>query len=189
MYNLVKVIVVVLLLLYPLFIYFSISINYFSPAQLGLILIGLFAVRALFTRKNNKNARLQVILTVLIGGSLAGLTWIFNSVEYLKWYPVGLNIVFFLVFASSLISPPSIIEQIARTHRKDLPPSGVVYTRNVTIIWAAFFVINALISCWTVIYGTMEAWTLYNGLISYIIMGTILGLEVLLRKYFVEPAQ
>ncbi len=185
MYNLVKVIVVVLLFLYPVFIYFG--INYFSPAQLGLFLIGLFAVRVVFSRKNNKTARLQIIFTVLIGGTLAILTWVSNSVEYLKWYPVGLNIVFFLVFAASLISPPSIIEQIARSHRKDLPASGVIYTRNVTIIWTVFFVINALISSWTVIYGSMELWTLYNGLISYIIMGTILALEVLLRKFFVEP--
>ena len=183
MYNLVKVIVVVLLLLYPVFIYFG--INYFSPSQLGLFLVGLFAARVLFARKNNKTARLQAVLTILIGGSLAGLTWVFNSVEYLKWYPVGLNLIFFLVFVSSLISPPSIIEQIARMQHKDLPVSGIAYTRNVTIIWTVFFVINALISSWTVLYGSMEAWTLYNGFISYIIMGAIFVLEILVRKYFV----
>ena len=185
MYNLIKVVVIALLLLYPVFVYFG--IKYFSLSHLSLFLLFLFVARFVFTRKGNKTARLQMVLTVLIGGSLVGLSWLFNTIDYLKWYPVGLNIIFFLIFFSSLLSPPSIIEQIARLHRKDLPPSGIVYTRNVTIIWTAFFVINALISSWTVLYGSMEIWTLYNGLISYIIMGTILGLEILLRNYFVEP--
>ncbi len=183
MYNLIKVVVVILLLLYPIFIY--LGIKYFSLSQLILFLAVLFAVRVVLIRKSSKTARFQVVFAVMIGGILIGLTWMFDSVEYLKWYPVGLNIVFFIVFIASLISPPSVIEQIARIHHKDLPSGGIAYTRKVTIIWAVFFVINALISSWTVLYGTMETWTLYNGLISYALMGTILALEVLLRKYFV----
>ena len=184
MYNLIKVFVVFLLLLYPVFIYYG--IKYFSLSHLVVFLLVLFTVRVALIHKSSKTARYQVVFTVILGGVLVGLTWIFNSIVYLKWYPVGLNIVFFIVFVYSLIFPPSIIEQIARVHRKDLPLSGIAYTRNVTIIWAAFFVTNAMISSWTVLYGTMEVWTLYNGLISYIIMGSLFLLEILLRKYFVE---
>jgi len=184
MYNLVKVMVIILLLLYPVFIYYG--LNYFSPSQLGLCLLALFAVRIVFIRKRDKSARIQVVFTVLIGGSLALLTWVFDSVEYLKWYPVGLNMVFFFIFTASIIFPPSVIEQIARAHRNNLPPSGVIYTRNVTIIWSVFFIVNALISSATVFYGSLAVWTLYNGLISYIIMGLIFVFEITVRKYFVE---
>jgi uncharacterized membrane protein len=180
MYNLVKVAIVIFLLLYPILIYFG--LNYFSPSQLGIFFLVLFAIRSLFTRTKSASARWQIILTVTIGGTLAALTWIYNSEEYLLWYPVGLNITFFIIFASSLIFPPSVIERIARAFHKEFPESAVVYTRNVTIVWTSFFIINTFVSGWTVLHGDMEIWTLYNGLISYFIVALLLGAELIVRK-------
>lgn len=184
MYNLVKVIVVVFLLLYPVLIYFG--LNYFSPSQLGLFFLALFTIRIIFAKTKSKTARWQMIFTVAIGGTLAALTWLFDSKEYLLWYPVGLNIAFFLIFASSIIFPPSVIEQIARVLHKEFEESAIVYTRNVTIIWTIFFAVNGIVSAWTVLHGSMEVWTLYNGLISYVVVGLILGIELLVRKYIVK---
>lgn len=181
MYNLVKVGIVVFLLLYPVLIYFG--LNYFSPSQLGIFFLVLFVVRSIFIKARNKTARWQLILTVSIGGILAGLTSIFNTEDYLLWYPVGLNIAFFIVFTYSIFFPPTVIEQLARVLNKDFPESGVTYTRNVTIVWSLFFALNAMVAAWTVIYGTIGAWTLYNGFISYLIVGVILGVELIIRKY------
>ena len=184
MYNLVKVLIVILLLLYPIFIYFGLS--YFSPSQLSIFLLAMFAVRVMFVRKSNRTARFQVLFAVVLGSCLAVLTWFFNSADYLKWYPVGLNLLFFIIFTVSIFNPPSVIEQLARLQHKDFPPEAVRYTRNVTVVWSVFFVINALISSWTVLYGTLESWTLYNGLISYIAMGLLIVLEILIRKYVIR---
>jgi uncharacterized membrane protein len=86
------------------------------------------------------------------------------------------------MFASSLIFPPSVIERIARTFHKDFPESAVAYTRNVTIVWIVFFALNSIVSAWTVLIDNREVWTLYNGLISYIIVGLILVGELVVRK-------
>ena len=180
MYNLLKVVIVIFLLLYPILIYFG--LNYFSPSQLGIFFLILFAIRSVFARTRSTSARWQLIFTVTIGGTLAALTWIYNSKEFLLWYPVGLNITFLIIFASSLLFPPSIIERIARTFHKDFPESAIAYTRNVTIVWTIFFAINIFVSGWTVLNGDMEIWTLYNGLISYIIVGILLGAEFVVRK-------
>lgn len=180
MYNLVKVAIVIFLLLYPILIYFGLS--YFSPSHLGIFFLVLFAIRSVFAKTKSASARWQLILTVTIGGTLATLTWIYNSEEYLLWYPVGLNITFFIIFGSSLLFPPSIIERIARTFHKQFPDSAVAYTRNVTIVWTTFFAINIFVSGWTVMNGDMEIWTLYNGLISYLIVGVLLGGEFVVRK-------
>jgi len=184
MYNLVKVIIVVFLLLYPLLIYFG--LNYFSPSQLGLFFLALFAIRIIFLKTKSKAARWQMIFAMTIGGTLAALTWVYDSEEYLLWYPVALNMAFFLIFAVSIMFPPTVIEQIARTSHKEFPESAVAYTRNVTIIWTVFFVVNSIIAAWTVLHGSMEIWTLYNGLISYLVVGSILGLELLVRKSILQ---
>lgn len=181
MYNLIKVIILGFLLLYPILIYFG--LNYFSPSQLGLFFLALFAIRIIFTKTKTKTARWQMLFTVAIGGTLAVLTWIFNSKEYLLWYPVGLNIAFFLIFVASILYPPTVIEQLARVLNKDFSASGVRYTRNVTIIWSVFFIVNSAIAAWTVVNDDMKIWTLYNGLISYIIVGLIFAIEFLVRRF------
>ncbi|MGD8784510.1 MAG: hypothetical protein PVG75_08720 [Thioalkalispiraceae bacterium] len=125
-------------------------------------------------------------MTVAIGGTLATLTWIYNTEEYLLWYPVGLNITFFFIFTSSLIYPPSVIERIARAFHTEFPDSAVRYTRNVTIVWTVFFAVNIVVSTWTVLIDNMEVWTVYNGLISYVIVGILLGGELVVRK-IIQP--
>ena len=180
MANPLKVGIVILLLLYPFLIYFG--LDYFTPSHLGLFFLALFILRVIFTKTKSKTARWQLIFTVVIGGILAILTWIFDSEEFLLWYPVGLSAAFFLIFTISIIFPPTVIEQIARGYSKHFPPIAVVHTRNVTIVWAVFFAINIFVSSWTVVYGGMEVWTLYNGLISYIIVGILVGGELLVRR-------
>ena len=114
---------------------------------------------------------------------MAALTWLFNNEKYLLWYPVGLSTVFFIIFTSSLISPPTVVESIARIREPDLNAAGIAYTRKVTMIWSAFFVLNALIATWTVLHDDIKLWTLYNGLLAYIAMGTLFAAEMVVRRY------
>ena len=176
--------VVILLLLYPVLIYFG--LNYFSPAQLGLFFLILFIIRILVTRTKSRAARWQLIFAVVIGGTLAILTAIFDSREYLLWYPVGMSVAFFIIFTASLIFPPTVIEQLGRSYNKNFPEAAVSYTRKVTIIWATFFGLNIFVAGWTVLYASLETWTLYNGLISYMIIGVLVGAEILIRKFVVQ---
>ena len=63
----------------------------------------------------------------------------------------------------------------------DLPEAGVRYTRTVTWVWCGFFAVNAGIALWTALATSLETWALYNGLISYGLMGLLLGGELLVR--------
>ena len=60
------------------------------------------------------------------------------------------------IFAASLRFPPTVIERIARLTEPDLPPEGVIYTRKVTVVWVAFLLVNAAISLWTALCGSLE---------------------------------
>ena len=90
---------------------------------------------------------------------------------------------FLIVFSYSLLKPPSVIERLARLQEPDLPEEGVIYTKKVTLVWCVFFVFNILASLYTVFYTSTEIWTLYNGLISYVLMGTLFLSELLYRKW------
>ncbi len=100
----------------------------------------------------------------------------------IKLYPVVISFALCAAFTGSVIKPPSVVEIIARLREPDLPQSGVIYTRRVTMVWAGYFLLNGLIATWTAIYGTIEQWTLYNGFISYCLTGCLFAGEFLVRK-------
>ena len=74
------------------------------------------------------------------------------------------------------------IERFARLAEPDLPPEGVIWTKKVTIVWCGFFVVNAVIALGTVLFTSTKIWVLYNGFISYLLMGVLLLGEYFLRK-------
>ena len=74
------------------------------------------------------------------------------------------------------------IERFARLAEPNLPESGVIWTRKITLVWCIFFVINALIALYTVLFAPMKIWVIYNGFVSYVLMGILLLGEFILRK-------
>ena len=99
-----------------------------------------------------------------------------------RLYPVFMNATMFLAFAMTLWKPPSMIERFARISDPDLDAHGVIYTRNVTLVWMVFFVVNGSIALWTALHGTWLQWGAYNGGISYALAGTLMGVEYLVRR-------
>jgi len=114
---------------------------------------------------------------------LAGIIVFTNDALYLKLYPVLMNVLMFSVFFTSLLRPPSAVERLARIREPKLDAHGVAYTRKVTMLWCAFFLVNGSIALWTVFSGTMAQWTLYNGFISYVLIGVLMAMEFVVRVW------
>ena len=87
-----------------------------------------------------------------------------------------------LLFARSLWQPQTLIERLARLQDPQLPPEAIRYTRRVTQVWCGFFVVNGTLALGTILLGDMALWSLYNGLLSYLLMGSLMGGEWLLRR-------
>lgn len=102
----------------------------------------------------------------------------------LKLYPVIVNIGMLLLFGLSLFFPPSFIERIARIKEPDLSEAGVRYTRRVTQVWCIFFILNGTAAFITACFMSHEIWSIYNGLIAYILIGLLFGIEYLFRQRF-----
>jgi uncharacterized membrane protein len=107
-----------------------------------------------------------------------------NGLLPLKLYPVLVNTVFFSAFAYSLISPPTMIERFARIYEPNLPARAISYTRRVTQVWCIFFVANGAIALMTALWASPATWTLYNGLIAYVLMGLLFAGEYTVRWHF-----
>ena len=105
-----------------------------------------------------------------------------NALGAVQAYPVIIGLSFAAVFGFSLLHPPTVAERIARLSEPDLPPAGVRYTRRVTWVWFVFLLGNAAVSVATIIWGTLAQWTLWNGLISYLLMGLLFVGEYAVRN-------
>jgi uncharacterized membrane protein len=150
-----------------------------EPRLLAGLLV-LAALTRMWTMKVGKASRWWMTCALLLA---AVVVWS-NAWTPLKLYPVLINGVMLGIFGYSLISPPSLIERFARMKEPNLPAAGVAYTRRVTQVWCAFFLINGSIALATALWASTAVWTLYNGVISYVLMGLLFGGEYLVRLRF-----
>lgn len=146
---------------------------------MALILV-LVAVSRWRLIKKDKAAAVLVFGALLI----IGITFWSNTMLPLKLYPVIVNVGMLLLFGLSLFFPPTVVERIARIKEPNLSDVGVKYTRCVTQVWCVFFVFNGTIAFLTACFMSHIIWSLYNGLIAYILMGLLFGIEYLCRLRF-----
>ncbi|MBS1198233.1 MAG: hypothetical protein H6R18_2018 [Proteobacteria bacterium] len=168
-------------LAYPLLIYFGLQL--FEPRTLGALLALVFILRqrkaaAKLFRGTATGEKLLFFGLLMLSATII----VSNSELLLRAYPAIMSFSMLALFATTLFRPPSMIERFARLSRPDLPPDRIHYTRRVTQIWCAFFVINGVIAI-TTIFASREIWALWNGLLSYIAMGTLFIGERIFRHY------
>lgn len=96
-------------------------------------------------------------------------------------YPVLMSLGVAALFGYTLLSPPSLIERIARLREPDLAPAGVSYCRKVTVVWTLFAIFNGAVAGGTALWGSLEMWSLWTGLISYLLMGLLFAGELAVR--------
>jgi uncharacterized membrane protein len=161
--------------LYPFLVYFALP--HMPPAAVVAIALGLGGVQV-FRR------RLGTILPfwgLLVIPALMLALLAVRPMLAAQAYPTLVSLCLAAAFAWSLARPPSMIERVARLRTPDLPPAGVAYTRSVTKVWLGFFLANAAIATVCAVWGSVAIWTLWTGLLSYLLIGAMIGGEMLVR--------
>ena len=188
MNQFVRQLFIALPVFYPFMIY--LGLKYLSPGVVGTVIAGLIGIR-LILQKNLPNLSflrpllpLGILVILLFAGN-----YFLNLEILVRFYPVIMNSGFFLLFALSLIRPPSMIENFARMTDPDLSDKGIDYTRKVTVVWTIFLLINLVISLYTTLYCSLETWTLYNGFIAYVLMGLLFSIEYIYRLKVLKKNQ
>lgn len=131
--------------------------------------------------KQGPATRAERITALASSGFLLALA-LLNESRGLLIYPVFVSLLFFAVFAYSLLFPPTVVERLARLEFPNLPPHGVAYTRKVTQVWCGFFLLNTALASATVWHGDYWLWSLYNGCIFYVLMGLLMAGEMRVRR-------
>ena len=175
MQQLLKVAVVVLTIAYPFMVY--LGLQHYSATTLLPLLLLLLVLRWF---SGNRPGERIVLIAIVIVIVVIGFGW--GHQLGLKFYPALVNLGFLILFAGSLVSPPSFVERLARLRDADLPPQAIVYTRRVTWVWSVFFVINGSIAALTALFASDAIWALYNGFIAYLLIAALAGGEWLLRR-------
>lgn len=167
-------------LLYPLAIFFGYGRVDARILAGVLALVGL--IRYATTTGPFRRAALAAAL------ALAAAVVVFDRALPLKLYPLVVSGVLLAFFGWSLVSPPTVAERLARLRDPELSPAGVRYTRHVTEVWCVFFVLNMGISLATALWGSLAAWSLYNGVIAYVLMALLFAGEYLVRRRVMRVA-
>ncbi len=160
----------------------------------GYALIGLFAAIAMarigWMTTLSRTRRFGIIALVTlfcIGAALTSqsdpdLTW-------LRSYPVLISLGLAGWFAISLLQAESATLRLARLAGMEVPVERLGYMRVLTAIWLCFLLMNAAISAYTAIASSTGAWALYNGFISYVLMGLLFTGEYLVRQMLIRREQ
>ncbi|WGE91021.1 hypothetical protein [Actinobacillus genomosp. 1] len=112
---------------------------------------------------------------------MLGVVGISRGLDWMYWYPVAINIFMLMIFGSSLWAKQTVIEKFARLQDPNLPAEAIAYTRKVTQVWCAVFILNITVTVLLICLKRVDAWAIYTGVIAYIIMAIVMVGEWLIR--------
>ena len=143
-----------------------------------------FALASFAKRRLSGGVRLISLIAI------AAATWL--ATRWASSYPeptvlfesAVFNLVLAAVFASSLVGDrDALITRLARIARRgDMPPRVVTYTRAITGVWAAFFVLCAATSSLLYFKISHEAWSVFANLLYWPLVALMFVVEYVVRR-------
>lgn len=163
---------------YPFVVYFglkSTTASTMAAIVAVVVLLRFWGARSQPKKTSPFNLVAIAVLPLMAWG------YFFNSELALKLYPVVVNLCFLAAFSYSLFRPPAIVTLIASLREK-LDEEGIAYTRNLTKVWCAFFIVNGAVALVTVYHPNEQLWLIYNGFVSYVLMAILFVVEWFVRR-------
>jgi uncharacterized membrane protein len=115
----------------------------------------------------------------------AGLRWLEPRWDprALLLVPVLVNLGLLFAFGRTLRGGPTLVESIARVREPHLSAAQVRHCRTTTTVWCAFFAANAVVCLALAWSAPLWLWTLYTGVLSYLLMALLFALEWMVRSW------
>lgn len=108
-----------------------------------------------------------------------------DIIEYLVYLPPILILLsLFLLFSRSLLAGQTpLITRYAMLLGDKLEDKHLRYNRSLTLIWSVFFLLMASTSVLLAVFFSMDTWSLFTHIISYLLITSLFILEFMYRKY------
>lgn len=163
---------------YPFIVYTGLT--QFGAAPLSLVLFALLLARVIL--RGDYHQPEQYVQLLLVGSLCLVAAWL-NNETLLRFYPVLMSLGFACFFALSLRTPTSLIERFSSVFIKDIEEHKREYMRGLTKIWAVLLMLNAVVAGYSACCLSLKQWTLYNGVLAYVVFG-LFSLGELVNRYF-----
>ncbi len=177
--SLLFALIAIAMLVYPFIVYTS--LNQIGPATLSLVLFFLLLTRVILRGEFDKPEQYAQLGLV---GSLCLLAAWRDSEIILRYYPVAMSLSFSLFFAISLRADMTLVERFARMFTKDIEQHQRDYMRGFTVLWALLLLANAAVAAYTACCLSLAQWTIYNGVIAYLVFGVFTLGELINRHFY-----
>jgi uncharacterized membrane protein len=164
--------------IYPLAVWLLLDKT--SPAAIVAILACLLFLRLAFIR----GRPLYMLLGATAIVAFCTLAYLDPELKVLKMYPVLVSLAGLSLCVFTLLNPPSAIERLMDTLGAKVEPYAINYVRTLTGVWAVFFAANASVATYTALAAPIGFWALYNGVISYVLIGLLIVLEYPVRLLY-----
>ncbi|MGY6276195.1 hypothetical protein [Methylomonas sp. MgM2] len=154
-----------------LFLYYPFLSAYLAAKGFAGLTLTLFACLLLWrglraTQISWRLGAFMLAVLLLLGAYFANgyVIWLIPSLIYL-----GLT----FLFGHTLYSPPSLCERLVRLLFPEFKPGIAEYLHQVTWVWTLFFFANIFICALLPIMAGPEIWTLYTGVLVYVLMSLL----------------
>jgi uncharacterized membrane protein len=156
------------------------GLGHAPPGLFVLLALVVVALRLGALRGARVGAALAPALVAVAAATLFAA--LFDSEAAARAYPVLMSLGMAAAFGWSLRRPPSLIELFAQFAEPNPDDAARAYMRRVTWAWCLFLLLNAAVSAITVALGDLALWTLYNGFLSYLLIGLMFAGEYAIRR-------
>jgi len=169
-------------LAYPLAVWAGLALG--DARSAGALVIAALALRSLLVWRHAQTAALRRLLVPLAAAGVpAAAAALLDDPLLLLFVPVLVNLSLLAAFAWTLWSGPSVIETVARLQVGELSAAEVRYCRGVTAVWCIFLAANAIATALLAVYGSLAAWAIWTGALSYLTAAVVFAVEFTVRSW------
>jgi len=129
-------------------------------------------------KQEQRRAALQLPAIALV---FALLGWISSNGTWLLVLPAATQATFGLAFLRSLSGTP-LIEHFARMVKPELTAGELAHCRSWTRVWGYYLIALAALGLVLALVASLAVWTIYVGVISYVMVGVLFAVEYVVRK-------
>ncbi len=165
---------------YPIGVFYGLQLQ--DTRLVALVALAAIVTGALLAVQQGRREHFWAILRVPLAVTATVIVaFALDDSRFILAVPVVISAALFLGFAASLRKGVSIVERIARAVDPELSQAKASYCRQVTAVWCVFFAANGAVAGALALFAPLEYWTVYTGLIAYVLIGALFGAEYAYR--------
>lgn len=172
---------ITLIIAYPLAAYIALWLK--QPLIIIGYLLSIFFLLAI-EKFLNKHWSAGIMLIIVIGV----ISYLIQPAyrQYLLFLPPILMLLsLFILFAQSLLTGHTpLITRYASILGDSLNERHLRYNRNLTSVWSVFFLLMTITSILLAIFTSLEIWSFFTYVLSYLLLGCFFIIEFMFRKHY-----